>query len=527
MSEREAKPIPGTMQDINTPFFSPDGKWIGFYVVPERTLKKIAITGGATVTIAEMGNPYGATWYSDDSIMVGQGAKGIIRVSAKGGSKPETVIEAKPNEVLHGPQVLPGGNELLFTVAGTTGDGRWDKAQIVVQSLKTGERKPLLTGGSDARYVPTGHIVYALGGNLFAVAFDAKNLQVTSGPILVVPGVGRSLPVYTAATFFSFSSTGHLVYVPGDPLPQNAVLTLVDRAGTKEALPLIPGKYSAPRISPNGKQVALEVNDGEEAFIAVYDLAGTSAMQKLTFGGRNISPLWTRDGRHIIFQSDRDGDGGLFWQRADGSGSPEKLTAPVKGMSFIPESARSDGKMIAIDGNAEISILSLEDHKIKVIIPKPSVGSIGQAAFSPDGHWIAYQADPTGTIQIYVQPFPPTGAMIQITTDKSINNIFPLWSPDGKQLFYGQVGGVAAGVTLRIMAVDVQTEPRFVFGKATPLPIYGFVPSPKRNFDISPDGKQFLVPLPPEQLQPGDRASVEINTVLNWFEELKQRVPIH
>jgi serine/threonine-protein kinase len=527
MSEMEAKPIPGTMQDINTPFFSPDGKWIGFYAVPERTLKKIAITGGATVTIAEMGNPYGATWYSDDSIMVGQGAKGIIRVSAKGGSKPETVIEAKLNEVLHGPQVLPGGNELLFTVAGTTGDDRWDQAQIVVQSLRTGERKPLLNGGSDARYVPTGHIVYALGGNLFAVAFNAKNLQVTSGPIPIVPSVGRSLPDYTAATFFSFSSNGHLVYVPGDSSPQNAVLTLVDRAGTKKALPLMPGKYFFPRFSPNGKQVALEVDDGKEVFIAVYDLAGTSAMQKLTFGGRNVSPLWTRDGQRIIFQSDRDGDGGLFWQRADGSGSLEKLTAPAKGLSYIPESARSDGKVIAIDGNAEISILSLEDQKIKVIVPKPSVGSICCAAFSPDGHWIAYHANLTGTIQIYVQPFPPTGAMIQITTDKNINNVFPLWSPDGKQLFYGQAGGVAAGVTVRLMAVDVQTEPSFVFGKARPLPIYGFAPVRERNFDISPDGKQFLMPLPPEQLQPEDRASVEINTVLNWFEELKQRVPVH
>src|SRR5262249_2135715 len=181
MSDLEAKPVPGTMQDINTPFFSPDGNWIGFYAVPERRLKKIAVTGGASVTIAEMANPYGAIWYSQDSILVGQGPKGIIRVPA-GGGRPESVITAKENEVLQTPQLLPGGDEVLFTVAGSTGEDGWDKAQIVVQSLKTGERKPLNIVGSDAWYLPTGHIVYALGGNLFAVAFDAPRLQVTSGP---------------------------------------------------------------------------------------------------------------------------------------------------------------------------------------------------------------------------------------------------------------------------------------------------------------------------------------------------------
>ena len=205
MSDLEAKPIPGTMQNINTPFFSPDGNWIGFYAAEEK-LKKIGITGGASLEIADVSNPYGATWYSQDSILVGQGPKGIIRVPA-GGGKPETVIPAKENEVLQTPQVLPGGDEILFTVAGATGDDRWDKAQIVVQSLKTGERKTLFTGGSDARYVSTGHIVYALGGNLFAYAFDAPKLKVTNGPIAILQGVLRSPARNTAATFFSFSIT--------------------------------------------------------------------------------------------------------------------------------------------------------------------------------------------------------------------------------------------------------------------------------------------------------------------------------
>src|SRR5215471_9621656 len=184
MSDTEAKPIPGTNQDVNTPFFSPDGKWVGFYAVPEAKLKKIAITGGATVTIGDVNNPYGASWYSDGTILLGQGSKGIVRISADGGT-PQTIIPAKDDEILHGPQMLPGGDEVLFTVAANMGDDRWDKALIVVQSLKTGERKTLINGGSDARYVPSGDIVYVLGSNLFAVPFDVWKLQVTGGPVPV------------------------------------------------------------------------------------------------------------------------------------------------------------------------------------------------------------------------------------------------------------------------------------------------------------------------------------------------------
>src|SRR5262249_16629014 len=280
------------------------------------------------------------------------------------------------------PQVLPGGDEVLFTVAGTTGDDRWDKAQIVVQSLKTGQRKMLINGGSDARYVPTGHIVYALGGNLFAVAFDAPKLQVTSGPIPIVEGVLRSVPISTAATFFSFSNNRHLAYVPGSSSPQssgNVLLALVERAGTKKPLPIMPGKYSIPRISPDGKQAAIEVDDGKEVFIAIYDLSGTQAMRRLTFGGKNTGPLWANDGQRIIFQSDREGDGGLFWQRADGSGSAERLTTPEKGEHFA-DAASPDGKVITVTVGGAIWTLSLDgDRKLKVLIPKPAVGIVGRS----------------------------------------------------------------------------------------------------------------------------------------------------
>jgi serine/threonine-protein kinase len=526
MSDLEAEPIPGTMQDINTPFFSPDGNWIGFYVAPEGKLKKIAITGGASVEIADAINPYGATWYSQDSILVGQGARGIIRVAASGGGKPETVIPAKENEVLQTPQVLPGGDEVLFTVAGTAGDDRFDKAQIVVQSLKTGVRKTLFTGGSDARYVPTGHIVYALGGNLFAYAFDAPKLKVTNGPIPILQGVLRSAPRNTAATFFSFSNNGYLAYAPGSPLSSETLLALIDLSGNKKPL-LMPGKYSAPRISPDGKQAAIEVDDGKEVFIGIYNLSGTQAMRRLTFGGHNTNPLWTHDGQRIIFQSDREGDAGLFWQRADGRGSPERLTTPEKGVSQVADAASPDGQVITLTAGGAIWVLSLDDRKLKLLIPKPQKGNVGGAAFSPDGHWLAYQSNEStagGPPQIYVQPFPRTGSQYKITPTGV--NLFPVWSPNGKQIFYLSIGAGQAGQPT-INSVDVHTQPSVEFGKPVSLPIEILSPPVGvRHYDIFPNGSQFIALVSLAQAQSGDRPYSQINTVLNWFGELKKQVPV-
>src|SRR5262249_46639829 len=154
----EARSIQGTDQDVSTPFFSPDGHWVGFFAFPEGKLKKIAVTGGSAVPIADVSNPFGASWGPDDQILLGQGDQGIVRVSANGG-RPETIVKVEKGEVAHGPQMLPDGEHILFTLAKGAGPTAWDQAQIVVQSLKSGERKLIIDGGSDARYTPTGHIV--------------------------------------------------------------------------------------------------------------------------------------------------------------------------------------------------------------------------------------------------------------------------------------------------------------------------------------------------------------------------------
>jgi eukaryotic-like serine/threonine-protein kinase len=517
MADAEAKAIPGTSQDVNTPFFSPDGKWIGFFSVPENKLKKIAITGGATVDIGEFGNPFGTHWYSDGEILVGQGPKGILRVSANGG-QPETVIAAKPGEVLQSPQMLPGRGEILFTAASEVGDDRWDKALIVAQSLKTGERKTLINGGSDARYVSTGHIVYALGANLFAVPFDAGKVQVTGGPVPIVEGVMRSAPGNTAATFFSFSDNGSLVSVPGNRVLGGNIVSLIDKSGMATKLGLPQGTYAVPRISPDGKQIAVQVNDGKELFISIYDLSGKAALRRLTFGGSNSNPLWTRDGKRIIFTSDRDRDSNLFWQNADGSGAAEKLTSEKS--TVVVESASPDGKTITVRMNNGTWMMSLEgDHKLQPLIePSPGTG-ITRSTFSPDGKWLAYQQI-SAVNTVFVQPFPPTGAKYQVT---SIVSGVPTWSHDGKQIF----GLLPQAGLYQIFATEIQTQPSVVIGKSMTLPVDGLIQGGAgRSYDITPDDKYFIAVVPAESLAGGPAAAQQISVVLNWFRELRERVPV-
>jgi eukaryotic-like serine/threonine-protein kinase len=220
ISDLEPRAIPGTeiIQGLTNPVFSPDGRFIAFFSAADNTLKKIAVSGGAAVTLCPANNPYGMSW-GPDGIVFGQAGtagRGIMRVSPNGG-KPELLVSVKGDELAVSPQMLPGGQAVLFALAKGGAADRWNKAQILVQSLKSGERKILVEGGSDARYVPTGHLVYALGGTLFALPFDATRLQVTSGPAPVLEGVARAaLGGGNAGTAqFSVSNTGSLTYGPG------------------------------------------------------------------------------------------------------------------------------------------------------------------------------------------------------------------------------------------------------------------------------------------------------------------------
>ena len=515
ISDVEVRPIEGTNLDAANPFFSPDSKWVGFYSVLEQKLKKIAITGGAAVNIADASFPYGASWSDDNQIFFADPQKGILRVSANGGT-PETVIAPKSGEVMHGPQLLPDRDHLLFTVRialdrAVTVTALWDKAQIVLQSLKTGERKTLIEGGADGRYVATGHLVYALGSNLLAVSFDLKNLEKTAGPVPVVEGVARAANA-SGAAHFSFAANGTLVYIAGTgALGLENKVALVTRDGKETPVALPAGRYSEPRLSPDGKQVAIVTEDEQGTpFVSIYDLSQAAALRRLTFQTAD-RPLWTRDGQRIIF----DSGGVLFWQRADGNGAAEEmLKLPAGGVAAF--SISPDGKTLLIrngvNGGDIWSMAVDGDQQTKSVISTPGIDHA--AYFSPDSRWIVYTSTESGTSQIYVQPYPPTGAKYQITTAGGVS---PLWSPDGKQIFYMAVAG-------NLVSVDVRTQPSFGFGNPTETSIKAlrFRNNVVRSFDMTRDGKQFLV-VTAGASTGGQSTQPQIRITMNWFEDLKQK----
>jgi Tol biopolymer transport system component len=540
MAEKEPRPIEGTNLDPDTPFFSPDGRWLAFHSGAENKFKKIPITGGLAVTICDSPLPYGASWSFDNQILFGGGPAGILRVSANGG-KPETVVSVKPNEFALGPQLLPGGNAILFTLANDTSADRWDKAQIIVQSLKSGARRTVLEGGSDARYAPTGHILYTSSSTLLAFPFDVDKLTRTGNPVPVIDGVLRASGVATGAAQFSLSGSGSMAYFRGVTSfgGDGRTLALVDRDGTRKMLEVPTAPYLQPRISPDGKQLVVSADDGTEAAVWVYDLAGTTAIRKLTFGGGNRFPLWTRDGQRVVFWSRREGGADLFWQRVDGNGAAEKLATleQKEGIGYSPDFWSLDGKTLIVSSvrtsdTGLWSVSTERDSKPTVLIDTPSTRD-DSAAISPDGQWLAYQSGDTGRLEIFVQTFPPTKTKYQLTTNDEYvpyfgGALFPIWSPDGKQIFFTRVERSSGRP--RIFSIDVQTQPSFAFGKQKPLPVEGFIlnggAGMPRGYDITPDGRQFLVMLPPSEPASSIDRPPQIEITLNWFDELKQRVPV-
>jgi eukaryotic-like serine/threonine-protein kinase len=519
MSGVDARPLQGIEgpDGVTSVAFSPDGRSLVIWD-SNRMLKRIPAAGGATVTICEAENPLGLNW-TRKGIVFGQ-TGGIMRVSPDGG-KPEVLVAAKSGELLFGPQLLPDEDALMFTVGtGATPDS-WNRAAIVVQSLKTGVRRTLVQPGADGRYLPTGHIVYAVGGTLFAVPLDVRHESVSGGPTAVVEGVARTAAGVSGVAHFSVADNGSLAYLPGPPGSASFQfdLALTDRAGKVEPLKLPDGPYEHPRVSPDGKRITFGTDNGKEAVVWVYDLTGTSAMQRLTIGGKNRYPIWSANGDRITFQSDRDGDAAIFWQRADRTGGAERLTKPEPGTTHVPDAWSPDGKHLLFTVTSgqsyTLSMLTLDS---RTSAPFGNVKSQARATpdFSPDGRWVAYsESDPgsTGT-QVYVQPFPPTGARSQLFAKTGDLPHHPRWTADGKQLLYVPRVGT-------LEAVTVQTQPTLMFGNAVQVPrtFPTAAPTTPRTFDIAPDGRILGVIVPGQNPTVMGRRSIQV--VLNWFEELK------
>jgi eukaryotic-like serine/threonine-protein kinase len=544
LSDLQPKPIPGTQTTtglIGEPVFSPDGTSVAYWTgvtMSNGTIKIAPVSGGTSTTIASVGYPLGMRWEAD-YLLLGQVGKGIIRVPARGGDI-EVLASIQAGEVAQGPQLLAGGSLLLFALATGAPDpinmqlDRWDNARIVVQSLTSSERKTVIEGGSDARYVSSGHIVYARGTTLMAVPFDANAQTATAKPVPVIEGVTRAGNVVAArsgAAHYDISDNGTLIYVPGSAASEND-LALIDQTGRIEPFGLPRDVYEYPRVSPDGKRLAFftSSDDGKSSSIWVYELSRVKAPRKLTLDARSRYPVWSPDSTRIVFSSDRDGAFGLYVQRFDGTGQIQRLTSPPEGVSHVPESwSRKTDVLLYSEFNSSghsLFALSMNDRRVRPLNIRSSQPI--NAMFSPDGRWIAYTSDEgpgqgpaaqtaSGAASgvLYLEPYPPTGAKYPVTRRQGLQ---ALWSPDGHELFFNSAPGQIAKVT-----VDTSGIPSFGIQQPVPKSFVQGGPTRVRNFDMTPDGKFAAVVL----ANPTNSSAPQIQVMLNWFEDLERKAPIH
>jgi serine/threonine-protein kinase len=532
--------VPGTEEALVNPFFSPDGEWVAYQATTTNELKKISITGGAPVSLTRTSALlFGASWGDDGNILFGQ-TEGIMQVSQNGG-EPKVVIKTKPGEAAFGPSLLPDGKTILYCLTRSNGIGRWDQGDIVAQRIDSSDSKVLLRGGCDAQYVSTGHLVYAVGNVLFAVPFDARALEVKGGPVPLITGTARATgpAISTGTANYGISKAGALVYlnaVATQPSTQG-VLAIVNRDGAIRRLDVPPADYRHPRISPDGQNVTVEsVAENGQSIVWIYNLSGKTAIRRLTQDGNNTRPIWTSNSKKIVYGSDREKPQGIFWQPADGSGVPERLTSAEDGFVHYPESwsPKEDVLSFAVAriplGGSSWGVWTLNlngDRKPTVFYDVPTSNEFG-SVFSPDGKWIAYASNNTGTNEsnqfgIYVQPYPPKpGVKYEISRN---GGAWPVWSPLAGELFYRL--NVGEG-NARIKAVNVTMSPPG-FTSDRDLPIRGFIQVTNyRDYDVMPNGKDFLMVYSAgTQTQSAAPPRPRINIVLNWAEELKNRVSVH
>ncbi len=503
MDQLDASPIPGT-EGASSPFFSPDSQWVGYFSGVK--LKKVSLMGGPPLTISDVSSPSGGTWDQNGMIIFGTNSSGLFQVSSTGGVPQSiTTPDAEQGVTSHRwPDILPGDDAVLVTIW----KSNMEDVSIGVANLKTGKVKSLMDMGTYPRYALTGHLVYGSpDGLLLAAPFDLSRLEVKGSVISLLDGIHITSdgPLY-----FTLSHNGSLVYLKGESL--NYSVVMVDRQGIEQSLGKEQRTFRSPRFSPDGKQVAFGIRDGSSLDIWIFKL-DYGPMTRLTFGTRDIYPTWTPDGERIVFSSGRTGDPDLYWKKADGSSDVELL---FKAESPQYETSLSlDGKLLAYrethpSTGMDIHVLPLEGERK----PQPFLNTSFREVtpmLSPNGRWLAYASNESGRSEIYVRIFPDVGGgRWQVSTEGGQE---PLWSRDGRELFY-------RSYDKKIVSVAVDIEPEFELGTRKILFEDVYVKRYQHsNYDIHPNNDRFVM------VKPRDMQSVEMIVVLDWFEELKRLVP--
>ena len=503
LDQWDATPIAGTQGAAN-PFFSPDGRWIGFFA--DGKLKKTPFEGGAPVTLADAPNPRGESWGSDDHIVfTPSGNSPLMRVPAAGGT-PMAVTKLATGQLSHRwPQILPGGRSILFTIWNNVG---WEPSRIAVQALDGGEARVVVRGGGFGRYVSdprtgVGYLVYARAEGLMAARFDLVRLEVVGQAVPVLDGVITNL---SGGAHFSVSPTGWLAYVPGELGEVDRDLVWVSRAGVEEPAIRVRGMSRAFSLSPDGTRILRNNTVGPVRNLWTDDVRRGTPTQLTTDGVNVQMGVWSTDGSSVVFAQGLPFLD-LFRLPSDGRGALQRLTTSDNDQ--IPTSWSPDGRLIAVtefdpQTGADIGLLEMPDAKIKRPFLRTPF-SEGSAVFSSDGRWLAYQSNESGRFEIYVQPVSGTGRKYQVSSG---GGIAPQWSPAGPELFYRNGDQVMATSVLPAQEFSM-APPRLLFSGRY-----------DNDFAVSPDGSRFLM----MRLTADEAGATSLVLISDWLAELRQRV---
>ena len=508
--------------ELNSPFFSPDSQSVGFYDrrVNPFVLQRVSVRGGPTSTICDLrGGLRGASWGADGTIVFASGdtTSGLWRVAAVGGEPEQlTVPDPEQGEVDHvWPEILPGGEAVLFTIIAAT----IEESQIAVLSLDTREQKVLIRGGSYPRYSPTGHLLYGVQGNLWAVGFDLSRLETVGDPVPVQEGV---LTKPLGAANFGISENGRLVYVPdaGDARVLTSRLVVTGRDGAGTPLAEIAGIGWYPRFSPDGMRVAFAAQHTEGTDIWVLDIERGTRTRLTSEGNNRFFPVWSLDGSQLAFADGTGATNRVLLTSADGSGEPETLLD--RDERQFPTSWVAGGNVMTLqteypDTARDLYVLAMDGDLTPELFLATPFEERG-ASFSPEGQWIAYVSDESGRDEVYVRPYPGPGGQVIISTGGGAEVV---WGPDGSELFYRNGDQVMVVAVTTGLTFSAET-PAPLF--AAPYPLDRAGPGGTPNYDISPDGEQFI--FVEQNSSTGGEGSTQIHVVLNWFEELTTRVPV-
>ncbi len=511
----EIKPIPGT-EGACLPFISPDGLEVGFFA--NRKLKKAALGGGPPIVLCDAPVSRGGSWGRDGTIVFAPSAiSGLWRIPASGGELRQlTTPDAANGERHYFPQFLPDGEHILFDLK-----DRNLTSRAAVVSLRTGETRIVAQDTANPRFLPTGHLVFSRPGTLFAVPFNLQRLETSGAPLPILDDLVTSW-AGIAQAYYAFSQEGTLVYVPDQQLRRT--LVWVDRKGAAERLPFPPAGYYEVALSTDGERLAATTADkGEKEALLIGDLA-RGTLSRSTADGAFHGLAWAPDGKRVAFSFAPGGRGLLhvYWQDADGSTPPVRMTGESAEQSDHPASFSPDGNVLLVKvwnyadtsptrTGWDLFVLPLGGGRTPRPFLQTKFNEVN-AQFSPDGRWVAYESDESGRLEVFVRPFPGPGGKWQISTEGGSG---PRWLRNGRELCYRNED--------KMMVVDVETKPTFRPGRPRTLfeGHYLQLFEGCHDYDVAPDGQRFLMIKP----DPAESGPAHVKVVLNWFEEVKRRVP--